>query len=179
MIIPSYNINDIPYHFDFDDRGIAHSYPNEPPGYSTPQILYSFHYDGFMTKLPIPKNYKWEVNHPFYILSGQNTSNITCELMPKLVKNREDSITGLTQLNYTHSTITGLTQLTSYKYTWLAYCELNLEISSSWKETLNLYYKQGPLWKIEGNKIPKLNSNSFVRNNTNFIIKNHFYSNSS
>ena len=141
MIIPGYNINDVIYYFDFDDKGLNHSYPNTPPGYSNPQIIYDFHYEGLVTKLPGAKNYIWAVNPPFFILSGQGTSGITCELIPMLVKDREEIKTGPRKLQYRD----------------LKFSELNLEIGR-WKETLNLYYKQGPLWKIDGNRNPKINS---------------------
>ena len=36
MIIPGYNAQDITYYFDYDDKGLQHSYPKEPPGYSSP-----------------------------------------------------------------------------------------------------------------------------------------------
>ena len=61
MIIPSYNKEDVPYIFDFDDKGLPHSYINTPPGYSNPQIIYSFKYEGLMDRLPDPKNYIWSV----------------------------------------------------------------------------------------------------------------------
>jgi len=136
MIIPTYNINDIEYVYDFDNNGIAHSYPNTPPGYSDPQILYSFTYEGFVLSKPGPKNYTWTVDPPFHIISGQNSAKVICQLMPMVTKTREPIISGITRLNYS---------------------ELNLTLGS-WKETLNLYYKQGPYWKIEGNKTPTLKS---------------------
>lgn len=141
MIIPSYNEKDVPYVFDFDDKGIPHSYINTPPGYSTPQIIYNFRYEGLMDRLPGPKNYIWSINPPFYILAGQGTSNINCELRPVLNTEQERILKAERKLIYRE-----------YKY-----CELNLTIGK-WKETLNLYYKQGPLWKIEGNKNPKINT---------------------
>lgn len=142
MIIPSYNINDIEYVYDFDNNGIAHSYPNTPPGYSDPQILYSFKYEGFMTLRPGPKTYTWSVNPPFHIISGQGTIKVTCQLMPMVTKEREKVISGIPRLDYS---------------------ELNLSVDK-WKETLNLYYKKGPYWKIEGNKTPiiKYSSNGKV-----------------
>ena len=138
MIIPSYNINDIQYQYDFDNNGIPHSYPNTPPGYSEPQLIYEFHYDGMLKNTQWDKNYNWSVEPPFYIKSGQGTSGITCELLPILSKEREKILEGPRNLSWR-----------DYKY-----CELNLKINT-WSETLNLYYKQGPLWKIEGNKTPK------------------------
>jgi hypothetical protein len=132
MIIPTYNINDIEYVYDFDNNGIAHSYPNTPPGYSNPQILYSFTYDGMLKNTQWCKNYTWKVDPPFHIISGQNESKVTCQLMPMLTKERENIIKGIKRLNYS---------------------ELNLTLGT-WKETLNLYYNKGPYWKIEGNKSP-------------------------
>lgn len=38
MIVPNENIND----------GLEHSYQNEPPGYSEPQELLYFHYEGML-----------------------------------------------------------------------------------------------------------------------------------
>ena len=139
MIIPSYNINDITYFFDFDDEGVQHSYPNTPPGYSDPQIIYNFHYSGFLKNTIYEKNYNWEVSPPWYIISGQNSAIVTCQLMPKFTKNRERIVTGARKIVYRD----------------INYSELNLTMGK-WKETLNLYYKQGPLWKIEGNKNPKI-----------------------
>ena len=141
MIIPTYNINDIEYKYDFDDKGIAHSYPNTPPSYTSPQILYSFHYEGFLKNTQWDRDYTWTVNPPFFILSGQNDHVITCELIPSLNIAEEQILTGDRKLMWR-----------DYNY-----CELNLKMAT-WEETLNLYYKQGPRWKIEGNKIPKLNS---------------------
>ena len=143
MIIPDYNIHDTSYYSDVDDKGLSHSYPSTPPGYSTPQILYSFHYEGIVTRIAGYQNYTWTwtVEPPFYILSGQGTSSITCELLPNLNKNQEQMKYGPRKLSYR-----------DYKFS-----ELNLTVSR-WKETLNLYYKQGPLWKIEGNKSPLVKS---------------------
>jgi hypothetical protein len=141
MIKPNYNKNDVPYYFDFDDKGLSHSYPTTPPNYSSPQIIYEFSYEGLIDQLPGPKNYIWSVNPPFYILTGQGTKTITCELIPQLNINNDQILKPNTKISYK-----------DYKY-----CELNLQIGK-WKETLNLYYKQGPLWKIEGNKNPKINT---------------------
>ena len=139
MIIPSYNILDVVYYFDYDDKGLAHSYPVTPPGYSDPQVFYNFHYEGFLKNTIYDKNYTWTVDPPFHIISGQNTSGITCQLMPKLEKEQEKIITGARKLAYR-----------DYKFS-----ELNLQIGK-FKETLNLYYKTGPLWKIVGNTNPTL-----------------------
>lgn len=139
-IIPTYNTDDKPYVYDVDDKGLAHSYPMHPPGYSAPQLIYSFYYSGIVTKIPgWTKNHIWTVDPPFFILSGQGTSGITCELIPKLLINREPIKIGIRKL----------------KWRDIKYSELNLQIGK-WKETLNLYYKQGPLWKIEGNTNPKI-----------------------
>lgn len=138
MIIPEYDKN-----FTKDDI-LAHSYPNNPPGYSDPEILYYFHYEGFLTGTQWGKNFEWSVEAPFYIIDGQGTSRISCQLMPNLIKNQEPIKTGARQLIWRD----------------YSYRELNLQVGTAgkWKGTLNLYYKQGPLWKIEGNKNPKLNS---------------------
>ena len=141
MIIPAYNINDIEYIYDFDDKGISHSYPNTPPGYSDPQILYKFHYEGNLKNTIYESNYNWDVNPPFYILSGKNEKIVTCELIPQLNTKQENILKGERKLTWR-----------DYKY-----IELNLSFKV-WKETLNLYYKQDPLWKIEGNKTPSLNT---------------------
>lgn len=115
---------------DSDNNILTHSYPNKPPEYSTPQVLYKYHYEGPLTTT----NYIWTINPPFYILEGQGTSGITIELYPKNSTSREKIISGVTILEY---------------------CELNLQIDS-WKESLYLYYKVGPSWKIEGNKFPQI-----------------------
>ncbi len=173
MIIPGYNAQDITYYFDYDDKGLQHSYPKEPPGYSSPQILYTFHFDGIVSRLPGPKIYNWEVSPPFYILSGQTTTDITCELIPKLITDREPIITGARKIEYRD----------------IKFSELNLTCGK-WKETLNLYYKQGPLWKINGNRTPKVQTvetyelvpqynqtgfppkNSTDPNSYSFVVKN-------
>lgn len=68
----------------FNDRGLTHSYPNTPPGFSEPQILYHYHYEGWVPSSAQArgKPYIWNIEPPFYILSGQGTSGITCELKP-------------------------------------------------------------------------------------------------
>jgi hypothetical protein len=119
---------------DFRVTGLEHSYQIEPPGYSQPQKTYYYYYDGFMTRRPGPIFYEWEVGPPFFIISGQGTSGITLELIPTLYKTREKEISGITRYNF---------------------AELNLKIGK-WKETRNLYYKNGPLWKIVGNRNPKI-----------------------
>ena len=116
MIIPNYNTNDVPYHFDFDDKGIPHSYPINPIGYYKPQILYTFSYEGILDIRNNYKNYIWSVEPPFYILSGQSTREITCELIPILTKQREPIKTAIRKLIYRD----------------LNYCELNLEVEK-WK----------------------------------------------
>jgi hypothetical protein len=121
-IIPTYNERDIVYYFDFDDKFLAHSYPNTPHGYTEPQILYSFYYEGFLTELPGAK-------------------------LPILSKNQEEIIYGARKLVYR-----------DYKFS-----VLNLKIeyvgkAGEWYEAFNLYYSQGPIWKIQGNKNPKLNT---------------------
>jgi hypothetical protein len=146
MIIPLYD-----EHFKVDDKGLAHSYPNFPPNYSEPQITYSFTYDGFMNNVSVPLLFNWSVQPPFYILSGQNTKTITLELKPSLTKDREGFISG--------SNVT---------YKKLKYSDLNLEIIYEppttkpriLKDSINIYYRQGPLWKIQGNKFPKIKLNT-------------------
>lgn len=129
MIIPNININD----------GLEHSYQNEPPGYSEPQSLFYFHYDGIFNTRPGTRYYNWTVNPPFIIVSGQGLSAITCQLLPQLNTEKEPIVNALnlTYVDYKYSTLT-------------------LKVGP-WEETLNLYYKQGPLWKIEGNKTPIIN----------------------
>lgn len=144
-IYPTYNIGDKTYYYDVDDKGLPHSYPEQPPGYSEPQRIYQFEYTGFVTKIPNwTQNHIWTVDPPFFILSGQGTSIITCELMPKLLKDREPIKIGPRKL----------------KWRDIKFSELNLQIGK-WKETLNLYYKQGPLWKIIGNNNPKLSYDQY------------------
>ena len=140
MIVPDYNKLDIPYLYDFDDNGIPHSYPNTPPGYSDSQILYNFHYEGTFSAQTV--TYEWSVNPPFYILSGQSTLSITCQQMPMVTKERENVISGITIMSYS---------------------DLNLTITynnTPIYESLNLYYKKGPYWKIDGNKTPILKYDS-------------------
>jgi len=146
-IIPTYNERDIVYYFDFDDKFLAHSYPNTPHGYTEPQILYSFYYEGFLTELPGAKFYTWSVDLPFIIVSGQSTSQVTCQLLPILSKNQEEIKYGSRKISYR-----------DYKFS-----ELNLKIeyvgkAGQWFDVLNLYYSQGPIWKIDGNKNPKINT---------------------
>jgi len=137
MIISNYNI----------EQGLEHSYPNTPPNYSDPQILYTFTYEGIMTSErflnshPGEKIFTWTINPPFFIISGQGSTQITCELIPKLNINKEIEKTAVRKLKYT-------------KY---EYSELNLTVEK-YSESINLYYKQGPLWKIEGNKTPTINT---------------------
>jgi len=152
MIIPLYD-----EHFKFDDKGLGHSYQIFPPNYSEPQITYSYKYDGFMNNVTDTIIFNWSVQSPFYIISGQNTNVVTLELKPPLTKNREEIISG--------STI-------SYKN--LKYSDLNLEIKFAppttklgiLKDSMNLYYRQGPLWKVVGNKFPKIKLNSNGRSET-------------
>lgn len=132
MIIPAYDTN-----FEIENGALEHSYQIQPPGYSTPQILYSYYYKGFITSIAGPKTYIWTVDPPFYIVSGQTTINITLELRPQLNINQE-TIVG-----------EGKTKHRDYKY-----CKLNLQIEH-WSEYRELYYQQGPIWKITGNKFPK------------------------
>ena len=146
-IVPTYNERDIVYYFDFDDKFLAHSYPNTPQGYTEPQILYSFYYDGFLNDLPGAKWCTWSVDLPFIIVSGQSESIVTCQLLPVLSKNQENMIYGARKLSYR-----------DYKYSVL---NLKLDYSGkagTWEEPFNLYYSQGPIWKIVGNKFPKLNT---------------------
>lgn len=123
---------------------LAHSYPNNPPLFSSPEILYYFHYEGFLLGTQWGKNFNWSIEPPFYIVAGQGTSRIACELIPKLTTQQEPIKTGSRQLIWR-----------DYDFR-----ELNLELGTAgkFKSTLNLYYKQGPLWKIEGNKNPKINT---------------------
>lgn len=126
--------------FQVENGGLAHSYQIHPPGYSEPQLLYTFYYDGFLKGSNRETIYNWAIDPPFYILSGQGTSTITLELRPKLNINQEpikDS---------------GKDMHRDYKF-----CSLNLQMGR-WKETRNVYYQQGPLWKLEGNKNPKINT---------------------
>ena len=123
---------------DFRTTGLEHSYQIEPPGYSQPQKLYHYYYKGFM--LDRSKNFVWKVGPPFFIIDGQGTSGITIEMIPTLSKYREKEISGITRLHYT---------------------ELDLQIDR-WKETRNLYYRNGPLWKIIGNKTPTI---TYFKNN--------------
>ena len=104
--------------FDIIYNNIEHSYINTPPGYSTPQKLYNFSYKGSTLT-----EYIWSVDPPFFILTGQNTPKITCELIPKLSKNKECNFSIL---------------------------KLNNE------ESITINYTEGPKWKIEGNKNPKI-----------------------
>lgn len=137
MIIPLYDPK-----FEYDDKGLQHSYPETPPSYSEPQILYSFTYDGFMNNLPGNKIFNWSVNLPFLIVSGQSTKIITIQQLPILTREREPIIN---------------TSTVSYRD--IKYSDLNLDINGV-KCSMNLYYRQGPLWKIEGNKSPKITYSS-------------------
>lgn len=142
MIKPLYDPN-----FDDDEKGLQHSYHNTPPLYSEPQILYSYTYDGFMND--IPNNiFTWNVNYPFVIVSGQGTNTITLQQYPVLTTQRENIIK---------------TNTVSYRN--LKYSDLDLDLNGL-KESINLYYRQGPLWKIEGNKYPKLTYSSDGRSQT-------------
>ena len=141
MIISSYTENNITYSLDDYNTMLSHSYQNHPQGYSAPQIIYNFSYSGMLKNTQWDKDYTWTIDPPFYILSGQSTSNISCELIPKLSKENEKLVKDFRK--NTHK---------DYKYS-----NINLQISK-WKESLNLYYKQGPLWKIDGNKSVKINS---------------------
>lgn len=71
--------------------GLPHSYMNKPPNFSEPQIIYNLSYEGFMKNIPENHSGKheiiWSVEPPLYILSGQNTYNINCEL--RVIKNIE------------------------------------------------------------------------------------------
>lgn len=67
---------------DFKNDGLSHSYPNTPPGYSDSQILYNFHYEGFLTAITHSSSYIWNIEPPFYITEGQGTTKIKCELLP-------------------------------------------------------------------------------------------------
>lgn len=148
MIIPEYD-----KHFEYEDYGLDHSYQIEPPSYSEPQILYNFYYSGGtmdVLSLSGTKELIWAVKEPFYIVSGQGTTNITLALSPILTKDREPIIT-----------VTGITTI-KYTYRQLDHCDLTLTIKRNnviiWEDVLNLYYKQGSIWKIEGNKNPKINT---------------------
>lgn len=137
MIIPTFKTVK-PYFYDFDDKGLAHSYQDEPPGYSNPKILYTFKYEGLVDRINKPKDYIWTVNPPFFIVNGQGTKNITLQMIPELTKERESILNVIRNLTFRD----------------LKYSELNIKVLK-WDETLNLYYRQGPLWKIEGNRNPK------------------------
>lgn len=126
--------------FKIENGALAHSYQIHPPKYSEPQLLYTFYYEGFLKGSNRETTYNWTIDPPFYILSGQGTSIITLELLPKLNKDQEPIITK-----------------NNIKYRDYKYSNLNLQMGN-WKESRNLYYKQGPLWKIEGNKNPKINT---------------------
>jgi hypothetical protein len=144
MIIPTFK-KEIPYFYDLDTKGIAHSYQNSPPGYSEAQTLFTFKYEGLLDEFNFigqeQKDYVWTVNPPFFIVEGQGTNTIKCEQIPLLTKERE-------QIIYVNKTPI---------YRDLKYSDLNLKISR-WEESINLYYRQGPLWKIDGNTNPKINT---------------------
>lgn len=145
MIIPEYDENLL-----YEDNGLNHSFQYSPEGYSEPQDIYKFYYKGDtldVLKLPGEKNITWSIDYPFYILNGQGTTGVTIALLPVLTQDREKIII-----------VSGLTQM-KYSYRNLKYCPLTFKISKcdqiKWEETLNLKYKQGPLFKIEGNMYPK------------------------
>lgn len=114
---------------DFDDKGLSHSYQNAPPGYSEPQLLYHYHYEGWVSgsSQSIGKPYIWNIEPPFYIIEGQGTNSITCELMPINTENCSE----------------------------LKSSVISLQLGK-WQEGTTIYYKRGPKWKIEGNKTPKI-----------------------
>lgn len=149
MIIPEYDEN-----FKNEDYGLDHSYQIEPQGYSEPQILYKFYYSGGtldVLKLAGTNDIMWSIDYPFYIIDGQGTTGVTIALIPVLTKEREKIIT-----------VTGLTQI-KYTYRDLKYSILNLKIGKCdnirWEENLELKYKQGAAWIIEGNNFPIITKN--------------------
>lgn len=114
---------------DFNSEGLAHSYQNEPPGYSEPQILYKYRHEGF---IPPNNAIVWSVDPPFYIVSGQGTLEITLRLVPELSYDCYKIVSGRTVYPYAN---------------------INIKVGNLF-ESRNLYYKQGPTWLIEGNKKP-------------------------
>lgn len=143
MIIPLYDSK-----FDYDDKGLPHSYTKAPPLYSEPQTLYSYTYDGFMNNMPGDKVYTWKVNYPFEILSGQGTKTITVQQFPILTREREPIV-----------------KTNTATYRDLKYSDLDLNINGL-KESMNLYYRQGPLWRIDGNKSPIIKYSTDGKPNT-------------
>jgi len=127
----------------FDNNGLNQSYPNIPPGYSEPQLLYNFHYEGFITQMSKTNNFIWSIDPPFYIYSGQGTSGITLQLMPTTSKY-------CSTLNYStiSLTISGTGQ-----------------IRGQWHENEIIYYKHGAKWEISGNTFPtiKLSSGTTIK----------------
>jgi len=73
---------------------LEHSYPNKPPGYSQPQILYKLHYEGAKKN-----SYLWTVEPPFHIISGQGSPSIVCQLMPKVSTKIEPINSSILTLN--------------------------------------------------------------------------------
>jgi hypothetical protein len=113
---------------NFDNNGLAHSYPNLPPEISEPEILYKYHYEGWVTPTTqspsIINQYIWNIEQPFYIISGQNTTEITVKLMPI----------------YSDSSNVG-------------YCDISLKLGK-WYEEKRIFFKKGPQWNIQGNNNP-------------------------
>jgi len=114
---------------DFDNNGLSHSYQNLPPEYYKPQLLYHYHYEGWVSGSTQSKDkpYIWSIEPPFYITEGQGTNNITCELMP----------------------------ITTSYCSGLSFSTISLQLGK-WQEGTIIYYKRGPKWNIEGNKNPKI-----------------------
>lgn len=124
----------------------AKPYANNIQGFLHPQLLYNCYYNGFVSNMPGTKTYIWSIDLPFEIIDGQGTTGVTCQLTPVLSTNREEII---------------MDKYKNIRYRNYKFAELNLQIINStkvgkWKETLNLYYTQGPLWKLQGNIYPTI-----------------------
>ena len=108
--------------------------------------MYNCYYDGFVSNLPGAKTYIWSIGLPFHIIAGQGTTGVTIQLTPILSRDREEIV---------------MDKYKNIRYRNYKFAELNLTISNSmkvgkWEETLNLFYAQGPLWKLQGNLYPKI-----------------------
>lgn len=130
---------------DFNENGLSHSYPNLPPNHSNPQILYHYQFEGWVSgsSQAIGKPYIWNIEPPFYILEGQGTNKITCELLP----------------------------INTISCSGLSSSIISLELGK-WQEGTTIYYKQGPKWRIEGNIRPKIRftNNKIVPNIETYTI---------
>lgn len=129
-----------------DEINLAEPYTNNIQNFINPKAIYNCYYDGFVSKLIGSKTYTWSIDLPFHIIEGQGTTGVTIQLVQILSKNREEII---------------MDKYKNIRYRDFKFAELNLTISNStkvgkWCETLNLFYAQGPLWKIQGNLFPKI-----------------------